>query len=115
VVAERSKDAALLEHWGDLMSDGCHGDSGRAGGKGGVNTNPAREGVLQELASSEKAQRYCALTTALKERSEGEEAAANSRSEAEGGASSSHIAMLGSTGRRFLALHIWHSSLRSPP
>jgi hypothetical protein len=96
--------------------DDCgYGDSGCAGGKGGVNANPARERVLQELAGAEEAQANGTLTTAFKERSEGEEATANSRSEAEGEASSSHIAMLGSSGRRFLAFHIWHSSLRSPP
>jgi hypothetical protein len=97
------------------MGDSRHRDSGRAGGKGGVNTNPAREWVLKELTSAEEAQANRTLTATFQEGSEGKEAAANSRGEAEGGASSSHIAMLGSTGRRFLAFHIWHSSLRSPP
>jgi len=97
------------------MGDSRHRDSGRAGGKGGVNTNSTREGVLQELTSAEEAQSNGTLTATFQEGSEGEEAAANSRGEAEGEASSSHIAMLGSTGRRFLAFHIWHSSLRSPP
>ena len=97
------------------MDDCRNGDSRCAGGQGGVNANPTRERVLQELASAEEAQANGTLAAALQEGAEGEEAAANSRSEAEGEASSSHIAMLGSPGRRFLAFHIWHSSLRSPP
>ena len=97
------------------MGDSRHRDSGRAGGKGGVNTNPAREWVLKELTSAEEAQSNGTFAATFQEGSEGKEAAANSRGEAEGEASSSHIAMLGSTGRRFLAFHIWHSSLRSPP
>jgi hypothetical protein len=80
-----------------------------------MHADPSWERALQELASAEEAELNGTLTTALKERSKGKEAAADSRSEAEGGASSSHIAMLGSAGRRFLAFHIWHSSLRSPP
>jgi hypothetical protein len=97
------------------MDDCGYGNSGCAGGKGGVNANSARERVLQKLAGPEEAQANGTLAAALQEGSQGEEAAANSRSEAEGEASSSHIAMLGSSGRRFLAFHIWHSSLRSPP
>jgi hypothetical protein len=97
------------------MGDGRNGDAGGAVRKGGVHADAPWEWALEELASAEEAQLDGTLTTALKERSEGEEASADGRSEAEGGASSSHIAMLGSAGRRFLALHIWHSSLRSPP
>jgi hypothetical protein len=80
-----------------------------------MHADPSWERALQELASAEEAEPNGTLTTALKERSKGKEAAADGRSEAEGGASSSHIAMLGPAGRRFLAFHIWHSSLRSPP
>jgi hypothetical protein len=97
------------------MGDSRYGDSSCPGGKGGVNTNSTREGVLQELTSAEEAQANRTLAATFQEGSEGEEFSANSRGEAEGEASSSHIAMLGSTGRRFLAFHIWHSSLRSPP
>jgi len=97
------------------MGDSRYRDSGRAGGKSGMNTNSTREWVLEELTSAEEAQANGTLTATFQEGSEGEEAAANSRGEAERGASSSHIAMHGSTGRRFLAFHIWHSSLRSPP
>jgi hypothetical protein len=97
------------------MGDCRNGDAGGAARKGGVHADASWEWSLKELASAEEAEPNCMLATALKERSEGEEASADSRSEAEGGASSSHIAMLGSAGRRFLALHIWHSSLRSPP
>jgi hypothetical protein len=80
-----------------------------------MNADPSRERALQELAGAEEAQADGMLTTALKERSEGEEATADGRGEAEGGASSSHVAMLGAAGGRWWAFHIWHSSLRSPP
>jgi hypothetical protein len=97
------------------MGDSRYGDAGGAVRKGGVHADAPWEWTLKELACAEEAQANGALTTTFQEGSEGEEAAANSRGEAEGEASSSHIAMLGSTGRRFLAFHIWHSSLRSPP
>jgi hypothetical protein len=97
------------------MGDCRNGDAGGAVRKGGVHADAPWEWTLKELACAEEAQLDGTLTTTLKERPEGEEASANGRSEAEGGASSSHIAMLGSASRRFLALHIWHSSLRSPP
>jgi hypothetical protein len=97
------------------MDDRGYRNSGGAGGKGGVNANPTRERMLQKLAGAKEAQANRTLAAALQEGSEGEKATANSRSEAEGEASSSHIAILGSSGRRFLAFHIWHSSLRSPP
>jgi hypothetical protein len=97
------------------MGDCRDGDAGGAARKGGVHADAAWQRALEELAGTEEAQADGALAAALKERSEGEEASADGRSEAEGGTSSSHIAMLGSAGRRFLALHIWHFSLRSPP
>jgi hypothetical protein len=97
------------------VGDCGYGDARGAGRKGGVNVDSSWERALQELSGAEEAQPDGTLAAALKERSEGEEATADGRDEAEGGASSSHIAMLGSAGRRFLALHIWHSSLRSPP
>jgi hypothetical protein len=97
------------------MGDCCDGDARGAGCKGGVDADASWEWALEELAGAEEAQPDGTLTTALKEQSEGEEATADGRSEAEGGASSSHIAMLGPAGRRFLALPIWHFSLRSPP
>jgi hypothetical protein len=97
------------------MGDCRNGDAGGAVRKGGVHAHAPWEGPLEELASAEEAQADSTLAAALKERSEGKEASADGRSEAEGGASNSHIAMLGSAGRRFLALHIWHFSLRSPP
>jgi hypothetical protein len=71
--------------------------------------------MFQEFPSAEEAQPDGTLTAALKERTEGEEAAADGRSEAEAEASSSHIAMLRAAGRRWWAFHIWHFSLRSPP
>ena len=80
-----------------------------------MNAHPPRERVLQELPGAKEAQADGTLTAALKERSEGEKATTDGRSKAEGGASSSHIAMLGAAGRRWWAFHIWHSSLRSPP
>jgi hypothetical protein len=80
-----------------------------------MNANSSWKRALQELSSAEDAQTDGALTTALKEGSEGEKATADGRGEAEGGASSSHIAMLGAAGGRWWAFHIWHSSLRSPP
>jgi hypothetical protein len=63
-----------------------------------MHADPSWERALQELASAEEAEPNGTLTTALKERSKGKEAAADGRSEAEGGASSSHIAMQGTAG-----------------
>jgi hypothetical protein len=63
-----------------------------------MHADPSWERALQELAGAEEAEPNGTLTTALKERSKGKEAAADGRSEAEGGASSSHIAMLGPAG-----------------
>jgi hypothetical protein len=71
--------------------------------------------MLEELTGPEKTESDRPLTAPLKERTKGEEAAPNSRSEAEGEASSPHIAVLGAARGRWWAFHIWHSSLRSPP
>jgi hypothetical protein len=97
------------------MGDGRNGDASRASRKGGMNANAPWQWALEELTRAEEAQLNSAFATAFKERSEGDETASDGRGEAEGEASSSHIAMLGSAGGRFLALLIWHSSLRSPP
>jgi hypothetical protein len=71
--------------------------------------------MLQELPGPEEAQPDGTFTAAFKERTEGEEASTDGRGEAEAEAPSSHIAMLGTAGRRWWAFHIWHSSLRSSP
>ena len=83
--------------------------------KGGMDANPPWEGPLQELPCAEEAQSDGTLAASLQEGAGGKEAAANSRGNAESEASSPHIAMLGAAGGCWLAIHIWHSSLRSPP
>jgi hypothetical protein len=97
------------------MGDCRYGNTGCTGRQGGVDANASWEWALEELTGAEEAEPNRLLAAALKKRSEGQEASSDGRGKAEGWASSSHIAMLGSTGRRFLALHIWHSSLRSSP
>jgi len=97
------------------VGDGGNNQAGGPGRQGRVHAHAPWQRMLKEFTRSEKTESDRPLTAAFKERTEGEEASTDGRGEAETEAPSSHIAMLGTAGRRWWAFHIWHSSLRSPP
>ena len=80
------------------MGDGGNNQAGGTGRQGWVHAHAPRQRMLEEFTGSEQAESDRSLAAPLKERTERQEAAANSRSEAEAEAPSSHIAMLGAAG-----------------